>query len=119
MVNRLRWKRYFVLSSFSLLLGLWPIHALGLSKIVFVGIFLSAACSHLLLMLGVHEILTPSSGQSKFKKNAKIICCLSGKTLILAGAFYWGSQIMQDKVVIPLGFYLLQLIVLGFSLRRN
>lgn len=113
--NRINLKVYGILSLLNLAVAYFAFAQNSFEAKVLVIIVLSAILNQFLLAHAINLLIavdrTPNQGM---KAGGYFLL----KTLVLGGAFYWGATTIADRIVYGIILYIIQLINLGFSIKK-
>ncbi len=93
------------------LLSLALLVASDICEVIF-AVFLAAVLNHILLIF----IFSLAFKRKKVKGSLVILGLFFIKLFLLSIAFYWGVQLVGDRIIIPLILYTLQLVALGVGI---
>lgn len=113
-------KRYLISSiGASLVLAIYFRDEPGVAASVFI-IHIASLLNHILLGTLIVRMLAPeNAGKPDARQFIKMTTFFSLKILILGGSFGICVQFVDDKIVIPLSNYILQIFILAFCLKRK
>jgi len=108
--------KYTILST--ILLSLAYFLARDMSELkVMLTVFLAACLNQWMLVRGVQKLTQAATGKEESDKMALILLFV-GKVIVLLVALVLGVQIMGKRIIIPVLIYVLQIVVLYFSMNK-
>jgi uncharacterized protein YacL len=78
----------------------------------------SAACLNQYLLVRVVQTITREAAGIEHPNKSKIAIMSVGKIIVLLVALVFGVQIMGKRIIIPVLIYVLQIVVLYFSMKK-
>ena len=114
--EKINLKKYALLST--ILLGLTYFLARDMAELkVMLTVFLAACLNQWMLVRGVQKMTNAAAGKEE-SDNTNVVLMFIGKVIVLVVALTFGVQIMGKRIIIPLLIYVLQIVVLYFSMRK-
>jgi TM2 domain-containing membrane protein YozV len=80
-------------------------------------VFIAACLNQWMLVRGVHEVVVKASGSNTTSK-INVNFLFIGKVLVLIFALIFSVQIMGKRIIISVLIYVLQIVVLYFSIKK-
>lgn len=80
-------------------------------------IYVAACLNQWMLVNGVLNLTNGAAGKEELEKT-NLVFLFIGKAIVLIVALTFGVQIMGKRIIIPLLIYVLQILVLYFSLNK-
>lgn len=114
--EKINLKKYTLLSAVLLTAAYFLARDTAELKVMFT-VFLAACLNQWMLVRGVMQITNVASGKEEADKT-NLILLFIGKVIVLLVALIFGVQIMGKRIIIPVLIYVLQIVVLYFSLNK-
>ncbi len=115
--EKINFKKYLILSI--ILIALFYPFLQGLTEFkVLIVTYIAVLINQYMLVQGVADLIEPMARGEK-ADNGWIVFLFVGKALMLIIALIYGVQIMGNRIIIPVLFYVCQIFVLIFSSKRR
>lgn len=109
-------KKYALLSSVLLVISYFLARNTDEMKVMLT-VFLAACINQYMLVKGVEKVTNQAAGSGDSDKSG-LIGLFIGKAIVLIVALTLGVQIMGKRIIIPVLIYVLQIVVLYFSMKK-
>lgn len=115
--EKINLKKYALLSTALLVISYFLSRNVAELRVMLL-VFLAACLNQWMLVRGVTSITDHAAGKAPMNKT-NVILMFIGKVIVLLVALVLGVQIMQKRIIIPVIIYVLQIVVLYLSMKKN